>query len=113
MDILITDSSPFTDLLMYMLIGFSGSSDSKNRSWAVTSDDICSVTGPCMQMMRSCSPGIGTPRKRDEKSKHAHPHRCPSSVTHHVLFMPWSFEPASSVLWVSPDPTQNRRAFWR
>lgn len=75
------DSSPLPDLLMYMLMGFSGSSDSKNRSWAVTSDDICSVTGPCKQMMRSCNRAPTRREKRDEP-KHDHPYRCSSDMTH-------------------------------
>lgn len=73
-------------LLMYMLIGFRGSSDSKNRSWAVTSDDICSVTGPCKQIMRSCNRASTQQReKRDAPNNaRARPHRCPS-VTHVVI----------------------------
>lgn len=41
-------------LLIYMLMGRSGSSDSRKRSCAVTRDAICSVIGPCMKIIRSC-----------------------------------------------------------
>lgn len=47
-----TDSPTY--LLMYMLMGFVVSSDSRKRSWAVTRDDICSVMGPCKKMILSC-----------------------------------------------------------
>jgi hypothetical protein len=41
--------------LMYMKMSFFGFSDSRKRSWAVTSEAIWSSIGPVMKMIRSRS----------------------------------------------------------